>query len=365
MTSKPFYHIVFFSSILLFILACNDMKDMPSNTILPDTKGETGQMYVLSEGLFNMNNSTLTLIDFEKKTITSDYFTTINGRGLGDTGNDMKVYGTKLWIVINVSSQVEVIDSRTGVSIKRIPFFDANLKAMQPRSITFHKGKAYVCSFDGTVARIDTATLTIEATINCGLNPDGLAVANNKLYVSNSGGLNMPIYDNTVSVVNLDTFTEMKKIPVGINPYKIEGDSEGDLYLVSRGNNDDVQAKFIRLSSISDDVEEIHSDLPVMNFTIRNDTAFMYSYNYSDNSYWVKTFDCKTEKIITEQFIADQTILSRPYSIYAHPTNGNIYLSDARTYTVKGDLYCFNSQGIYQYKIESLGLNPTALVWLK
>ena len=59
----------------------------------------------------------------------------------------------------------------------------------EPRYIAFHKEKAYVCSYDGTVARIDTASLAIDAMTTVGRNPDGICVQDDKLYVSNSGGL--------------------------------------------------------------------------------------------------------------------------------------------------------------------------------
>jgi hypothetical protein len=192
-----FENIVFFVFILV-LSACDDMKDVPTPVDLPATPGETGQLYVLSEGLFNMNNSTLGLIDFTNRTVDHDFFLTLNNRGLGDTSNDMKCYGSKLWIVVNVSSQVEVLDAKSGISLRRIPFSNANGVARQPRYITFWGNKAYVCSFDGTVARIDTTTMAIEAVTTVGRNPDGITAANGKLYVSNSGGLDIPNYDNTV-----------------------------------------------------------------------------------------------------------------------------------------------------------------------
>jgi len=37
-----------------------------------------------------------------------------------------------------------------------------NGSSRQPRHIAFYENKAYVCSFDGTVARIDTTSLQIE-----------------------------------------------------------------------------------------------------------------------------------------------------------------------------------------------------------
>ena len=357
---------IFLASIGMFLVACDDMKDVPTPMDLPATPGETGKMYVLCEGLFNMNNSTLSLLNFDNHTLNSDYFQFVNNRSLGDTGNDMKRYGSKLWIVVNVSSQVEVVDLRTGISLKRIPFFNAGNVARQPRYITFSGGKAFVCSFDGTVSRIDTTMLNIEAVTTAGRNPDGIAVANNKLYVANSGGLDASTggnYDNTVSVIDLNTFSETKKISVGINPFKLETDSQGDVYTVVRGNNADVKGSFCRINSQTDEVVQTFN-MPVMDFTIKNDTAYLYSFDYYNNSYWVKTFNCKTEQIISESFITDGTVLERPFGIYIHPTNGNVYLTDARNYTTKGDLLCFNRRGKLIYKVENIGLNPNAMVAL-
>lgn len=355
--------LILFAVFVLFS-SCDDMKDMPTPTNLPETPGESGQLYLLSEGLFNMNNSALCLVDFDKKTIVTDYFTAINGRGLGDTANDLKIYGNQLWVVVNISSQVEVMDMNTGISIRRIAFFDQNKKARQPRFITFHGNKAYVCSFDGTVTRIDIPTLAIDGVVTCGRNPDGITVANGKLYVSNSGGLDNPNYDNSVSVIDLVTFTEIKKITVGMNPFKLETDSQGDVYVVSRGNNADIKACWSRINTHTDEVVQTFENLAAINFCIQNDTAYLYNFDFVKDSYWVKIFDCKTEQLISENFISDGTLMERPFGIYVNPENGNVYITDAHTYTVKGDLLCFSRNGKLLYKLESVGLNPNALVYI-
>ena len=61
-----------FAMLLSLAAACDDMEDKPA---LPDSGQETVQdygtseMYVLSEGLFNLNNSTLARYSFETNTI--------------------------------------------------------------------------------------------------------------------------------------------------------------------------------------------------------------------------------------------------------------------------------------------------------
>ena len=175
----------FWLPFIVLFAACDDMEDKPlvSGVIGDPTETGTAELYVLCEGLFNQNNSSLARFSFGNQKIVSNYFNVINGRGLGDTANDLAIYGSKIYTVVNVSSTIEVIDFRTGKSLKQIRMLTESGSSRQPRYITFHKDKAYVCSYDGTVARIDTTSLDIEAIISAGRNPDGICVQNDKLYV--------------------------------------------------------------------------------------------------------------------------------------------------------------------------------------
>lgn len=135
----------------LFFIACDDLEDKPS--IVPESNGDvfetgTAEMYILSEGLFNQNNSSLARYSFNRQRCTNNYFSANNQRGLGDTANDIAIYGNKIYVVVNVSSTVEVIDFPTGKSIRQISMLRDNGSSRQPRAIAFDKDKAYICSYD-------------------------------------------------------------------------------------------------------------------------------------------------------------------------------------------------------------------------
>lgn len=125
----------------LLIHACDDItdKDSPEDNEGSNTETGTAGIYVLSEGLFNLNNSTLMFHSLKNGQTDTDYFRSKNHRGLGDTANDMAIYGSKLYIVVNVSSQIEVIDRASGLSLKRIPVLNENGSSRQPRYIAFHR----------------------------------------------------------------------------------------------------------------------------------------------------------------------------------------------------------------------------------
>ena len=356
--------LIFFLLMLIFA-SCDDMHDQLQNQDDKPVGEEITRLYILSEGLFNMNNSSLAMYDLSSGELVKDFFLNKNKRGLGDTANDMALYGSKLYVVVNVSSQIEVLDAATGESLKRIPMFDNKQIARQPRYIAFHGSKAYVCSFDGTVARIDTTSLEIDGLVEVGRNPDGIVITNGKIYVSNSGGLSFPDYDNTVSVIDIASFTEIKKITVAVNPSHIHADSEGDVYVVSRGDYGATGYQFQRIDSNTDTLVETFDGLNVLNFTIHQDTAYLYNYDFFTGNSWVKLFDCKTETVVNEQFISDGTEIQTPYGINVNPHTGDVYLTDAKSFIMWGDVLCFDRDGKLKFRINDIGLNPNKVVFLR
>lgn len=351
----------------LLIHACDDItdKDSPEDNEGSNTETGTAGIYVLSEGLFNLNNSTLMFHSLKNGQTDTDYFRSKNHRGLGDTANDMAIYGSKLYIVVNVSSQIEVIDRASGLSLKRIPVLNENGSSRQPRYIAFHKDKAYVCSFDGTVARIDTTSLEIEEYATVGRNPDGICVQGDKLYVSNSGGLDWDGIgvDNTVSVVSTEPFKEIKKIQVGYNPGRIRADNYGHVYVATRGK--DISAgdyNFVQIDTRTDEVKQIY-DEKVMNFAINDQLAYLYNFNYTTQDSQIKVFNLQTGTTLREDFITDETEINTPYGIYVNPYSGNIYITDAYNYLVRGDVLCFNPQGKLIYRLTNIGQNPNTVVF--
>ena len=352
----------------LFFIACDDLEDKPS--IVPESNGDvfetgTAEMYILSEGLFNQNNSSLARYSFNRQRCTNNYFSANNQRGLGDTANDIAIYGNKIYVVVSVSSTVEVIDFPTGKSIRQISLLRDNGSSRQPRAIAFDKDKAYVCSYDGTVARIDTTSLEIEEIVTVGRNAEDICVQNGKLYVSNSGGLDYsgPGVDTTVSVIDITTFKETKKIEVGPNPGKILPGLEEAVYVVTRGT--DIEAgdyHLVKIDSRTDAVATTY-DEKVLSFAIDGPIAYLYTYDYQPKDSVIKVFDLNAGTVIRDNFITDGTAIQTPFSIQLNPFSGNVYITEAYNYTVKGDVLCFNQQGQLQYRLNDIGLSPNTVLF--
>ena len=93
----------------------------------------TNGLLVLNEGLFQQNNASLSLVGFDGTT-SQQFYLTMNGTNLGDVGNDMEIYGGKIYIVVNNSNVVQVISANTGETIKTISFIKISLLTQPRRS---------------------------------------------------------------------------------------------------------------------------------------------------------------------------------------------------------------------------------------
>ncbi len=309
---------------------------------------------VLNEGLFNQNNASLTWYDVKTGNITSDVFQANNHRGLGDTGNDMIRYGDKIYIVVNVSSIIEVLDSKTLASLKQIPMI-ANNKSKQPRNIIGYGSNIYVSCFDGYVDVIDTSNFQITKRIKVGDNPENLCLMNQKLIVANSGGLNPPTMDSTLSIIDLNTNSEIRKVTIGMNPGNIVKGLNDNIYVISRGNYTNVKPSWKLVNITTGEIEKTFTENVLSIESFQDSLLLMNMDNQALN-----LFSMKRNAIKQNDFISLSGFVN-PYSIQFSPVRNEIYISDANGYVNQGYVSVFDSYGKLKNKFKA-GLNPSKIV---
>jgi len=302
MKTKRNFTAVLLSTVLAISLSSCDTN---SNKATVNPTISTG-IYVLNQGKFQKSNASLTYYNLLDSVVTSDIFTTKNNRGLGDTGQDMLKYGSKIYIAVYESSLIEVMNATTGISEKSIPMLNSSGQPSSPRSLASYNGKIFISLYDGHVAQLDTTTLLVEKTVAVGSNPEGIVVSNNKIYVANSGGMAAKA-DSTISVIDPTTFTVTNKIKVVIDPIVLKADAYGNVYVISFGNYGSIPytLQCIQTASTPEQVNVIPGLHPY-NMTINGDDLYMYSYSYDANwsvinkSYAI--YDVRTEKNSEFQF---------------------------------------------------------------
>lgn len=336
-----------------------DTPVQPPDTSNSPLKG----FYLLNEGNMGSNKSTLDYYNFATGVYKENIYAEANPtvvKELGDVGNDIQIYGGKIYAVINVSNKVEVLDVATAKRIGQINIPNC-------RYVTFYNGKAYVSSYAGPirldpnaqlgfVAEIDTASLQIKRKVVVGYQPEEMAVVNGKLYVANSGGYRFPNYDRTVSVIDLVSFTETKKIDVAINLNRVKADSQGDLYVTSRGDYYKIPSNLYIIDTKTDTVKD-SLGIAASELCISGDSAYIYSVEWNwtvqRNTISYAIVNTQTEKVMTSNFITDGTdkLIKIPYGIAVNPLNGDIYVTDARDYVSPGTVYCFDRNGKKKWSV--------------
>ncbi len=359
---------IFIYMILAFLFCSSCRKDTDvvkgeQENITPE-KGSIKGFYLLNEGNMGMNRASIDFCDLHNGVYNRNIYSQINPdatRELGDVGNDIKIYGSKMYVVLNMSDKVEVLDAFTAKRIGQINISNC-------RNITFYNGKIYVSAYtgivnnpsspNGIVAEVDTSSFKILRETSVGRQPEDMTVVGNKLYVANSGGYSPSNYDRTVSVIDLETFTEIKKIDVAINLHRIQKDNYGDLYVTSRGNYYTTRSKLFIIDTYNDRVKDSF-DIAAGNIVIQGDSAYVYSagWSYIDNKNQISyaLIDVKNEEVLSNKFINDATVESirLPYGLAINPYSHDIYVTDAGDYLTPGTLYCFDKNGYKKWSVRT------------
>jgi DNA-binding beta-propeller fold protein YncE len=331
---------------------------------------ETIGMYVLNEGNMGSNKCTLDYLDLSDTIIhyqRNIYAERNPGevKELGDVGNDIQIYGSRLWLVINCSNKVEVCRASDAVKIGKINIPNC-------RYVTFDGSYAYVSSYVGPVAvgsnaprgmvyKVDTLTLQKVDSVVVGYQPEEMAVYRGKLYVANSGGYNVPDYDNTVSVVDLASMRVERQIEVAVNLHRLRLDRHGQLWVTSRGDYNNQLSNLYCLSPDAQGQMVLNGrmDAQVSDLCIVGDSLYFYGVGYNEktkeNTRSYGIIDVRRHQLVSTSLSDSQELqkMRMPYGIIVHPANRDFYLMDAKNYVSSGELLHFHADGTFYYKVRT------------
>ncbi len=344
---------IIIAMLLISLFGCNDNN----NPIIdpPAIQKSTG-IIVVNEGLFSQNNATITYYSLKDKSVTQNIYSSANGNTkLGDTANDMKIFGDKGYIAVDQSFKIEVIDINSFVSLGMIDLSTYG----EPREISIVDSTmgfvtVWNSSGDGVV-KFNPSTLTVSGIVKVGVKPEGIANFLNLLFVANSGwGA-----DSTVSVIDAANFKVVKTLTVGVNPNSVI-EQNNAVYVVSTGSY--AGGGLGRISRInpvsititaSNEIPGNPGDAVVAgnNIMILNSSGIV-KLNLNDLS------------ITDTTFIKGSTvnpIFSTIYSIAFDKTNGLLYLGNPKDFQQNGDVAVYDLGGNELSRF-NCGINPGTIV---
>ncbi|MBM4167451.1 MAG: hypothetical protein FJ218_11120 [Ignavibacteria bacterium] len=330
-------------------------KDPVSPTIKPPLANAKG-VYVLNEGLFGSGTSSLSFYGVKKDSVYNDVFFAVNGRNLGDIGNDIKIRGTRAYIVVNNSNKIEIINTSNHQSVGTI-----NIGAgMSPREIVFVNDSIALVTnlYDSSVVEVNLNQQTILKRIVVGANPEGIAITNGKAFVANSGLGS----GSTLSIISLSSMSVSNTITIGDNPVSVSVDKDGEVYVLCAGlyndfgnPNDDTPAK---IKIVNASTEQIVDSILIGG----------HSFSMAIGTILERGYVCADTAIISLNTKSNTTlgnfVNKNYYAVSIDESNGDVYCADAKNFTTNGSFSIYNSSGILR-KTHNTGVLPTAFAYIR
>ena len=335
-----------------------------------DSESPFYKLFVLNEGGFGKNNASLDFLRFSDGRYVRSAFKQMNTesvpQGLGDVGNDIKIYYNTAWIAVNNSNLVEVIEAYSEKH-------RATLAIPSPRQIAFTEQYGYVSSYAGAyfggparrgaVYKVDMRSLQVVGKVDVGYQPEGMTVYGGKLFVANSGGLNGGAYESHLSVIDLASFTVVDSLAVAteapvLNLQQVYSDGRGHLWLTAFGDFATQHSGVYKLDLATGKTEQAAGVFASSAVSYNPDAHELLVIGSQDEWVWSgprkQTFTSirtDTGKVTQKDFSElDFAQIQTPYAILPNPANGDIYIGDAGDFLAPGYLWCFSAGGKFRWK---------------
>ena len=208
-------------------VSCKKDKAPEENTSTPYDLRDG--LWWVNEGAFNGNNGSVDVITDDGR-VARDAFRQSNGTGMGDVLQRVNVFGDQSLAVVNGSNQVIVMNTADMKMVRVI----ANLD--YPRDAVIVGSYIYIAqgALGGKVGKYRLSDGALVSELTVGQGPERLLASNGQLWVLNSGGWSV---DNTISLIDLTSFTVSQTIPVHDRPLDIERDeTSGKIMVLCSGD---------------------------------------------------------------------------------------------------------------------------------
>jgi len=329
----------FIVMILTLLLSCSKDKEFGEvNTENTDYIYGKG-VFIVNEGNYTNGNGSVSFYNFYTHKIYNGIFDAANKLPLGDVPVSMEFINGMIYIVVNNSGKIEVVNPDDFKSVKTINGFTSP-RFILPVSNT----KAYVSDLRSNyISVLDLQTNTIIKKIYCGKSTDRMLKFNNKIFVCNWSEYYVKAPNNTVQVIDCDNDLLIDSVKVGKEPNSMVFDKQNRLWVLSSGgyNNEEIP----ELNCININNLQIEKK---MLFASKYLSPVSLCINQNKDSLWFINNNIYCITINDNQLPATPVIFKKNrlfYSMDINAPKSELYISDAIDYNQNGYIYRFTSTG--------------------
>lgn len=305
---------------LLILAAC--FKE-PTQTPIEQ---KPGNLLILNEGNFQWGNASIDLFNLQDWTFAaSNIFETENGRPLGDILQSALYFRDKIWLVVNNSGRIEVVNAKSY---------------KLENSITGLSSPRYLCPIDDermllsdlyedSLSVLNASTGSIEKKIALKGWTEQMLLKDDRVWVTNP---------NTYKIygVDLDSLYLKDSLDIGFGSFAVKEDAAGKIWIATKGD------KVLGIPS------QIHCLDPVTKTLTFSKTigteAIIDFYIKEGKAYYI--FENKLFQFDLASPDQHKILYDAGGSLYAVEVyEGRIFLCDAVDYIQKGRVIILDDQG--------------------
>lgn len=326
----------------------------PGTTPPPTQVGERN-VYVACEGSFGNGNASLYMQNLSGFTVYDNVYLSVNGEPLGDVFQSIQRIGDKLFLCINNSDKVTVIDANTRKYI-------GEMSIPKPRYVLpISDDKAYVSTlYSNKVYVVNPQSLAIKGTIEMpAQNPEGMLLRNNRVYVCT-----WDVNCDKVYIINpsADQVTDSYKI-AGYAPQQVVADKVGAIWVLAGNVEKDKPATLTRLVPGGADIlkswqfaDKRDVIKPVMNSA--GDMLYFIGVDYRGATGYngVYRMSITDGDLPSTPFVSAQKF-QYYWGLGIDPKTDEIYIGDPKGFTQKGSVAVYSASGERKRTFE-VGVGP-------
>ena len=317
----------------------------PTTTFSADANG----IFICNEGSFTGGNATITYTNGTEAETIQDVFKIANSENLGDVGQSMTKINNKIYIVVNNSSKIEVVEALTLKKSATITGFNSPRFLLEATP-----GKAYVTDlYANGISIVDLTSNTITGNISLNGSSEDLILYNGKVYVTNLSTSYLYIIEPTTDVIE-------DSILIGAGGNSLKLDRNNKLWVLCGGDFVSGDPGSLHRVDPATKTNEFSQTFPAGDYptrlTINETNDELYFLNM--NIYKMQLTDMT---LPTTPFVdaAGKSFYGMAFDKVSHV----LYVSDAIDYQQAGRIYRYETSGTMLNSLPA-GIIPGSFLFL-
>lgn len=336
-------YLYIFYLVMLCITACDKVpKGTQQTPVIADSLASG--YFICNEGNFQWSNASLSFYNIKKNVLYDDVYKSVNKKPLGDVLQSITIFNNTAYLVVNNSGKIELINPTT---------FESTGTITGLRSPRFFLGiqtnKAYVSDlYDNAISVIDLDKKTVANKIACTGWTEAMLLYGNRVFVTNK-------HSRYLYIVNTTNDAVVDSIYIGYGSQSIQADGQNRLWVLTDGNS-------------------ALSIVPQLHIVDPNALKLIKTFNFLPADKPVKIIVDPTatqlfwiNKQVFKMSINDQALPATPwieagnrnlYAIGYDKTSNEVVVADAKDYVQRSEILRYNSSGIFLGSYPA-GINST------